>query len=181
MKKQADLWNDLKRDNSCEVLILGGGVNGTSLMREGKYYRAADTFELAAIVDSQNPIISLARCGALFGAGEFLSGAFYLDKALTSSGEMANIRIAFDQLFRDDALFEKRFEELAYWQEQTQNPMLLLLKGYLQYQAGNVEQARASLNAVLEIRSDSVAARALLAALDQQQQASPEPIIAPGP
>ncbi len=34
MKKRADLWNDLKRDNSCEVLILGGGVNGTGLMRD---------------------------------------------------------------------------------------------------------------------------------------------------
>ncbi|MCD6394386.1 MAG: FAD-dependent oxidoreductase, partial [Planctomycetes bacterium] len=34
MKKRADLWNDLKRNSSCEVLILGGGVNGTALMRD---------------------------------------------------------------------------------------------------------------------------------------------------
>lgn len=34
MKKRTDIWNDLKRTNSCEVLILGGGVNGTSLMRD---------------------------------------------------------------------------------------------------------------------------------------------------
>ena len=34
MKKRADIWNDIKRTNSCEVLILGGGVNGTCLMRD---------------------------------------------------------------------------------------------------------------------------------------------------
>ncbi|MHC4062592.1 MAG: FAD-dependent oxidoreductase, partial [Planctomycetota bacterium] len=34
MKKRSDIWNDLKGKESCQVLILGGGVNGTGLMRE---------------------------------------------------------------------------------------------------------------------------------------------------
>jgi len=34
MKKRADIWNDLKAKKSCRVLILGGGVNGTGLMRD---------------------------------------------------------------------------------------------------------------------------------------------------
>lgn len=34
MKIRSDIWDDLKIDPSCEVLILGGGVNGTSLMRD---------------------------------------------------------------------------------------------------------------------------------------------------
>ena len=34
MKKRIEIWSDLKAKDSCTVLILGGGVNGTSLMRD---------------------------------------------------------------------------------------------------------------------------------------------------
>jgi glycerol-3-phosphate dehydrogenase len=34
MKKRNELWHDLAKDGSCDVLILGGGVNGSGLMRE---------------------------------------------------------------------------------------------------------------------------------------------------
>jgi len=34
MKKRADIWNDIKGTGSCDVLILGGGVNGAGLMRD---------------------------------------------------------------------------------------------------------------------------------------------------
>ncbi len=34
MKKRTQIWNDIKQDPNCDVLILGGGVNGTALMRD---------------------------------------------------------------------------------------------------------------------------------------------------
>ncbi len=34
MKSRAETWDDLKRKRACDVLILGGGVNGAGLMRE---------------------------------------------------------------------------------------------------------------------------------------------------
>ncbi|MCF7674183.1 MAG: glycerol-3-phosphate dehydrogenase/oxidase [Akkermansiaceae bacterium] len=34
MKTRAETWAELKRKDTCEVLILGGGVNGAGLMRE---------------------------------------------------------------------------------------------------------------------------------------------------
>jgi len=34
MKKRTDIWNDLKRNGACDVLILGGGVNGAGLIRD---------------------------------------------------------------------------------------------------------------------------------------------------
>ncbi|HPD48329.1 MAG TPA: glycerol-3-phosphate dehydrogenase/oxidase [Anaerohalosphaeraceae bacterium] len=34
MKKRTDIWNDLKHDNTCDVLILGGGVNGAGVFRD---------------------------------------------------------------------------------------------------------------------------------------------------
>ena len=34
MKTRAGIWNDLKTKGACDVLILGGGVNGAGLMRE---------------------------------------------------------------------------------------------------------------------------------------------------
>ena len=34
MKTRAETWAELKRNGTCEVLILGGGVNGAGLMRE---------------------------------------------------------------------------------------------------------------------------------------------------
>jgi glycerol-3-phosphate dehydrogenase len=34
MKKRTGIWNDLKRNGACDVLILGGGVNGAGLIRD---------------------------------------------------------------------------------------------------------------------------------------------------
>lgn len=34
MQKRHEIWTSLKTDQTCDVLILGGGVNGTSLMRD---------------------------------------------------------------------------------------------------------------------------------------------------
>jgi len=34
MKKRPEIWNGLRNAGSCDVLILGGGVNGSGLMRE---------------------------------------------------------------------------------------------------------------------------------------------------
>ncbi|MCF7975863.1 MAG: glycerol-3-phosphate dehydrogenase/oxidase [Phycisphaerae bacterium] len=34
MKLRSDIWKDIKHRKNCEVLILGGGVNGTGLMRD---------------------------------------------------------------------------------------------------------------------------------------------------
>jgi len=37
MKKRIEIWSDLKAKDSCTVLILGGGVNGASLLRDLAY------------------------------------------------------------------------------------------------------------------------------------------------
>jgi len=34
LKTREAIWNALKADASCDVLILGGGVNGAGLLRE---------------------------------------------------------------------------------------------------------------------------------------------------
>jgi glycerol-3-phosphate dehydrogenase len=37
MKKRPDAWRDLKRTKKCQVLILGGGVNGAAVLRDLAY------------------------------------------------------------------------------------------------------------------------------------------------
>lgn len=140
---------------------------GTALMREGKYYRAANAFETAGVFEPQNPVAGLAQACALFGAGEFMSAAFYLNKALTASGELASSGIKLKDLFPDDSVLQGRLDELTHWQERSGDPRLLFLKGYVLYQTGEREAAREAIKNALQAQPDSAAIRAVLQAIDK--------------
>ena len=123
---------------------------GEALMRQGSYYQAAEAFGTAAIYAGQRVDMLQAKGHALFAAGEFMSSAFYLDRAIRASEQKPKERIDLRGLFKDSESFEKRLEDLTRWHERTKHETLLFLKGYVHYQMGEVEQARTALTEVQE-------------------------------
>ena len=157
--------------------------NGVQYMRNGEYYRAANEFEKAAIFDS-NPVADLAKACALFAAGEFMSSAYYLDKAITVAPELAAARLDLAALFSDADALQKSFADLNRWQQRSHQPMLTFLKGYIQYQSGSIGSARISLDEALTALPGTPAIQAVLTALDTQgkdsQPAAPDQSSGPG-
>jgi tetratricopeptide (TPR) repeat protein len=119
---------------------------GEQLMKQGKYYHAADAFEKAAIHDSAGPAALLARAHALFAAGEFISSAHSLNQALVQNPKLLETKIDLLDLLGDAKKLQRRLTELDRLQKQSQNPALLFLHGYVLFSNGDLAQAKTALN-----------------------------------
>ena len=139
---------------------------GTLLMQEGKYYPAVAAFENAAVFGESEGVTNLAKSLALFGAGEFMSSAFYLDKAIVAEPELARAAIDLAQLFGDAGVVEGQMAELDTWQARSKQPMLMFLQGYVHYRVGDEERARTLLEEARAEVPESGAIGAMMEALD---------------
>ncbi len=136
------------------------------MMRQGKYYQAAEAFEKAVIHDSAGPTGLLARAHALFAAGEFVSSAQSLNQALVQDPKLLETKIDLPELFGNDKKFNLRLEELDRLSEQTQYPVLSFLKGYLLFRTGLPVQAKTALTQARRAQFDIPAIDHLLNAIN---------------
>ncbi|MBN2212211.1 MAG: hypothetical protein JW709_12510 [Sedimentisphaerales bacterium] len=135
---------------------------GRDYLYKGEYYRAADQFSLAALYQPRNPGVYLARCHALLGAGEFLSAAFYLSKALTAPPTTSD---AVPATLPTVPVLQERLTEIKRWREQTAEPMLLFIQGYVEACLGQSDQARQTLTQAAEEMPAEPAIQRLLSTL----------------
>lgn len=140
--------------------------HGQKMMRQGKYYQAAEAFEKAVIHDSAGPAGLLARAHALFAAGEFVSSAQFLNQALIQNPKLLETKINLPDLFGNDKKFNLRLDELDRLSKQTQNTALMFLHGYLLFHNGSLEQAQTNLTKAHQAQFDIPAIDHLLNAID---------------
>jgi len=143
---------------------------GEKLMVEGKYYRAADAFGSAIVYDFRSGAAHLGKARALFGAGEFMSAAYFLDRALQLEPKLAAAKGDSKKLSADDAQLAKRLADLDRWQKESGNAMLLFLNGYVKLKTGEVEQARVLLNEAKKAQPKMVSINYLLEAINQAEK-----------
>ena len=125
-------------------------------MKQGKYYRAADTFTLAAIYDNTNPIALVGRSHALLAAGEFMSSSYFLSQAIAFAPEYAEQKIDLVQLFGNDRdMFEDRIISIKRWQERGDSAELAFLLAYIFYNSDNLSDAKIAIDKAMEKMSDS--------------------------
>lgn len=121
---------------------------GKELLDSGRYYVAASAFSTAAIFAPDESAIYMAKAHALLGAGEFMTAAFFLDKTLRSSPELLSNDTDIAKLMPNNETLIKRIEEIDRWHESSREPILLFVKGYMQYRMGQVEQAKKTLDGI---------------------------------
>jgi len=119
---------------------------GEELLRQGKFYRAAESFDSAALYVTDNGLVYVAKSHALLAAGEFMSSAYYLNKAINLTPNLARARIKLSELFPDPKKFQKRLKEIEEARESSGNAMLEFLQGYVYYQQGQLDNARQALS-----------------------------------
>ena len=112
---------------------------------QGKYYKAADTYALADIYCPDNPKPSWGRGVALFAAGEYLTSADYIEKAISIDNDYATEKIGLST-FIDDEMLDTRLSNLEKWYHTNGSPRFMLLAAYVYYQRGYYENAQQSLD-----------------------------------
>jgi len=140
-------------------------------MHQGKYYIAASTYDLAGAFKPDNVIFRIGEAHALFAAGEYMSSAFSLARAIEAWPEFVNIKVDFEQIFGEDNKddFDDRLIDLEKWLDISNAGELNFLAAYVYYHKGNITKAKKYIALAAEKMPDSKAVTILKNAIINQR------------
>jgi len=126
-------------------------------LKQGRYYRAADTYTLAAVYKPGDPLAYAGKSHALFAAGEYMSSALFLSRALEIFPGYARFKIDIEAMVGDRDKLESRIADVEQWLKTSDAGELHFLLGYVYYQMGRLEPAKEAINAAYEKMPESPA------------------------
>ena len=135
-------------------------------LKQGKYYRAADTYTLASIYKRDDPLAYVGKSHALFAAGGYMSSSLFLSRALEIFPEYARFKIDLVAMVGDRDKLESRIADIRQWLERTGAAELQFLLAYVYYQMDRVDAAKQAIDAAYEKMPNSPAVIALKKAID---------------
>lgn len=138
---------------------------GEDYLRAGKFYKAADSFALASIYRPDDPQVLAGRSHALFAAGEYMSSALFLSRALAISPDYAKSKIDLVTLLGDRSRLAGRIADVEQWFARSGSPRLQLLLGYVYFQTGRLNEATKAIEAAYTKIPQSPAIAAVKAAI----------------
>ena len=129
-------------------------------LKAGRYYAAADSFALASIykLDPGEAGSDTAQAGglalcfagrghALFAAGEYISSALFLSRALEIAPEYAQTKINLAAMLGGQNKLEGRIADIKEWLGRSGSGRLEFLLGYVYYRMGRLNQAKQAIDA----------------------------------
>jgi len=135
-------------------------------LKAGKYYSAAGSFTLASIYKLDDPLCFAGRGHALFAAGEYVSSALFLSRALEIAPEYARTKIDFAAMLGGENELEDRIADIKEWLGRSGSIKLEFLLGYVYYRMGRLGQAKQTIDAACEKMPGSLALDAVKRAID---------------
>jgi len=155
---------------------------GDGYLGQGEYYRAAESYALALIYERGDAMAQAGRGHALFGAGEYISSALFISRALEAfavgdvksgaegqqqkgaTAAVLALRRNFSAMDRDD--LEKRIVEAEEWRKMSDAGELHFLLAYIYYQMSRVEPAKAAIEKAYEKMPEAPAIIMLRSAIE---------------
>jgi Flp pilus assembly protein TadD len=134
---------------------------GEALLKEGRFYKAADMFALAAMWDPKDARPWAGQAFALFAAGEYMSSAFYLSQAIVRNPDVASQRVNLPALIGDRDVFENRVIEMTTWQERSGSGELAFMMAFVHYHDGRTVPASEAIQTAAEKMPGDKAVRIL--------------------
>lgn len=119
-------------------------------LKQGKYYRAADAYTLASIYKPNDPLVYAGKSHALFAAGEYMSSALFLSRALEIFPEYAQFKIDLEAMVGDIDKLETRVVDVEQWLERNNAAELWFLLSYVYYQMDRPQRAKEAIDAAYE-------------------------------
>ncbi len=137
---------------------------------QGRHYRAVSAYTLASIYNPDDARAYAGKGHALFAAGEYMSSALYLSRAIEISPEYAAAKVnLLDILATDDKeKLDSRIAEAEEWLHRSDNTAeLQFLLGYIYYQVGKLDKAKEMIDVAYIKMPGSPAVDALRKAIDE--------------
>ncbi len=135
-------------------------------LRRGNYYEAADSFTLASVYEPENPICYAGQGHALFAAGQFVSSALYIIRAIELNPEFIRTNVDLMSIAGSRDIVLSRTNELEQLLRKAPAAGLQILAAYVYYRTDRMADAREIINAVYQDSPNSRAALALKIAID---------------
>jgi tetratricopeptide (TPR) repeat protein len=148
-------------------------------LKAGRYYAAADSFALASIYKldpgeagsdtAQADGLALCFAGrghALFAAGEYISSALFLSRALEIAPEYVRAKIDLAAMLGGQGKLESRIADIKEWLGRSGSGRLEFLLGYVYYRMGRLNQAKQAIEAASEKMPGSSAVDTIKKAID---------------
>ena len=139
------------RPQPVKVTSLATGVRGEglanvlkkaeTLMKEGKYTSALDQYDAAEAVTPNNPLITLGRGHAEFGAGFYVRAEGHLRQALTADRALLMGQYDLTAMLGEDRLTRLVSELKDQTTKNQNNSTPLFLLAYIAYNTGHEQQA----------------------------------------
>lgn len=142
-------------------------------MRNGQFYKAADTYSLAAIWMPQDARPYAGQAFSLFAAGEYMSSSYYLGRAIEIDPALATKKYDLAGLIGDRDVFEDRLIEMSTWQQRSGSGELAFLMAYVLYHDGKIPQAQNALEAAEKEMPDSAAVGILKEVVKPESRTNP--------
>jgi tetratricopeptide (TPR) repeat protein len=139
---------------------------GETYLKEGRYYLAASAYTIASVHKPGDPLPLAGKSHALFAAGEYMSSALYLTRAIEIFPQYAQFRVDIVAMLGDKDKVENRIADIQDCLKITDAPELRFLLAYVYYQMGRFNEAKKSIDAAYKEMSDAPAVAALKEAID---------------
>ena len=140
--------------------------NAEEHLMAGRYYRAAGCFSLASVYQADNPPALAGRGHALFAAGEYVSSALFLSRALAISPEYLQTRVDLVAMLGDGNKLAGRIADIEQWLARSGSSRLQFLLGYVYYRTGQMLRAQQVIDAAYEKTPESPAVQAMKITID---------------
>ena len=138
------------------------------LMKQGKFYLAANAYTLASFYKPDDPLPYAGKSHALFASGEYMSSAYFLAKTINMFGEYVKFKVDLLAMIGDLDKFENRIADVTFWQKKSDSAELQFLLGYVYYQTGKLAEAKEVIDDAAEKIPDSFAVAALKEVIDAE-------------
>ena len=119
-------------------------------LKRGKYYRAADAYTLASVYKPNDPLAYAGKSHALFAAGEYMSSALFLSRAIEIFPEYVQFNVDLVGMIGDKDKLENRIADIKEWLKRSDAPELNFLLGYVYYQMGRLRWAKVAIDTAYE-------------------------------
>ena len=142
-------------------------------IRAGKFYKAADAYSLAAVWMPDDPRSYMGQSFALFAAGEYMSSAYYLGRAIEIDPALAGKKYDLAGLIDDRDVFENRMIEMTTWQDRSGSGELAFLTAYIYYQDEKLARAATAIGKAEEKMPGSAAVAILKNVIIPEKRTGP--------
>jgi len=135
-------------------------------LEAGSYYRAASSFSLASVYQPDNPLALAGRGHALFAAGEYVSSALFLSRALAVNPEYLQMKVDLVATLGDGNKLAGRIADIEQWLARSGSSKLQFLLGYVYYRTGQLLRAKQAIDAAYEKTPESPAVQVMKITID---------------